>query len=153
MQLFISYARGDSTLVKLIRQDIERPRVAVWYDSRLYGGQDWWDEILHQIELCDVFLYVLSNRSIRSKACETELAYAVALERFIVGVQVDSVPISYAPEVIARSQVVDYTRRLDQEDQVSTVLSLRNSLDESPLAKKDLPDPRPARPGRPRSPI
>jgi hypothetical protein len=51
----------------------------VWFDDNLHGGQPWWEEILSQIAICDIFVYLLSSESIASEYCLAE--YQVTLPR------------------------------------------------------------------------
>ncbi|MDQ7034563.1 MAG: hypothetical protein Q9P01_06930 [Anaerolineae bacterium] len=33
----------------------------LWYDERLYAGEDWWEEILRRLEWCEGFIYLISR--------------------------------------------------------------------------------------------
>jgi hypothetical protein len=55
-----------------------------WFDLELEGGKRWWDQILEQIRACDVFVFVLSPRSVESVPCYFELRYALQLGRPIL---------------------------------------------------------------------
>src|SRR4051794_32553504 len=88
MKVFMSYARFDEVVVEKLRRDLQVLADDVWIDDRLAGGQVWWDEILSQIRTCDVFVLALSDRSVASHYCKTELQYARDLRRSILTVQV-----------------------------------------------------------------
>ena len=84
MTVFISYARKDRELVHVLASDVARAKQLVWLDRELTGGQDWWDTILGHIRDCELFIFVLTPDSIRSKACLAELGYASDLARPIL---------------------------------------------------------------------
>jgi len=77
-RIFISYSRVDKTFTERFEARLRRmfPDVPVWYDDHLYGGQNWWNEILGQIAKCDIFIYLLSNESVTSPYCQAEFTEA-----------------------------------------------------------------------------
>src|SRR5262249_39109478 len=94
---------------------------------------------------CDLFLFALSPDSVRSRPCQAELAYAVALKRPILPVRVRDVNEQLAPDPIPITQISDYRQRTPQN-----VIDLSNAAARTapPLA---LPDPLPAPPETPRA--
>jgi formylglycine-generating enzyme required for sulfatase activity len=46
-------------------------------DTHLKGGQDWWPKVLQEVATCDVFVYLVSNKSLKSNYCRQEFAQAV----------------------------------------------------------------------------
>ena len=104
MAIFISYARHDRPAVEVLARDLERTRESVWMDNELTGGQAWWDTILSQIRACDLYVLALSPESLRSRACRLELAYALAVRRPLLPVQINDVAISTAPQAVADTQ-------------------------------------------------
>ena len=81
MAVFISYSRIDQATVNVLARDVEELKGNVWIDRELEGGQAWWDTILSQIRECSLFVFALSPDSLKSRFCQTELRYAVALGR------------------------------------------------------------------------
>ena len=111
MSIFISYARKDRAAAETLRHDLERARRSVWLDDELTGGQAWWETILGQIRSCELFVFALSPDSLRSKACQSELRYAIELKRPLLPVMVRAVSVQLAPAAIADTQIIDYTER------------------------------------------
>jgi TIR domain len=105
--VFFSYARRDADTTKAIASGLQQLGQTVWLDQQLSGGQQWWDTILEQIRNCDVFLFVLSKSSLRSKACRAELDYAHRLGRTLLPVSVDRVIDQLLPPYLAETQRVD----------------------------------------------
>jgi hypothetical protein len=115
----------------------------VWFDADLEGGQVWWDTILEQIRGCDLFVFVLSPDSIRSRPCQQELKYAVATGRPIVPVRVRDVDEQLAPPPVPTTQIVDYRQRTSKS---AIQLTLAVARAATPVA---LPDPLPPPPAPP----
>lgn len=143
MGVFISYARRDADVTASLHEDLVRATLEVWFDRDLQGGQRWWEAILEQIAACDVFLFVLSPDSIRSRACRAELAYAVALGRPVLPVQVRDVNVDLAPDPIGSTQLVDY-REPSRQSAIALVVAVGQLPDPPPL-----PDPLPPSPPPP----
>jgi Tol biopolymer transport system component len=142
MVVMISYARTDLSAVLALAADLERAHEDVWVDRELAGGQVWWDAILEQIRLCDVYLAALSPSFLDSRACRSELEYAVRLARPILPVMVDDVAIQLAPPVIANAQIVDYrTRSVDSAIALVSAVKGRAAAPPLPTPLPVPPDP------------
>ena len=142
-QLFISYARRDSPAVDGLHHDLARANHHVWFDRKLEGGQRWWDEVLKQIRTCELFVFVLSPESLKSKACRAELAYATVLERPILPVLVGAVNIDLAPEPLGQLNVLNYRERTP-ESAIDLLMAVGGTT-----SPKMLPDPLPPSPPPP----
>jgi hypothetical protein len=145
MSIFISYARKDRAAVETLRHDLERARSSVWLDDELTGGQAWWETILGEIRSCELFVFALSPDSLRSKACQAELRYAVELKRPLLAVMVRAVSVQLAPAAIADTQIIDYTERT-----ADSAVALVTAAANRPLAPP-LPQPLPTPPLPPMS--
>lgn len=136
MKIFISYARVD----KPFCMDFVNTLTAhdVWYDQRLYAGQDWWKEILRRLEWCDLFIYLLSKESIASPYCRKELDIARKLDREILPVLIDVT--SDIPADLENVQYVDMSDSLNADNvsmlHNSIMLFERHNGNSSPQKKK-----------------
>ena len=145
MMLFVSYARSDRGSIDSLVHDLQRAKHTVWLDDELTGGQAWWDAILDRIRTCELFVFALSPDSLRSKACQAELTYAVALDRPVLPVMVRTVPVQIVPPVLSNAQITDYTSRT-----ADSAVSLITAAAATP-ASPPLPTPLPAPPPTPLS--
>ena len=145
MAIFVSYSRIDRSAAESVRHHLERARSSVWLDDELTGGQSWWDTILESIRSCELFVFLLSPDSLRSKACQAELRYAVELRRPLLPIMVRSVPLHLAPRVIRDTQLIDYTERT-ADSAVALVTAVATQR-----PAPSLPDPLPAPPDPPLS--
>lgn len=120
MKIFISYARVDKPYCTSIVERLHAHEV--WFDDRLYAGQNWWHEILRRLEWCDVFIYLLSPDSVNSIYCQRELEVATRLERSIIPVVIHAdTPI---PDGLSDFHYVDMVGKLT----VDNVAMLINSV-------------------------
>ncbi len=108
--LFVSYASQDRALVDPLVAVLRSAGQQVWLDEELGGGDAWWQTILERIRSCTVFVVALSNNSLRSKPCQAELAYARALHRPVLPVQIGPVD-SVRVTPLAATQIIDYRHR------------------------------------------
>ena len=74
MKLFFSYARVDKPTANKL---IELMQIhEIWYDQRLYSGDNWWTTIVDQIERAEGFIYLISPDSLKSEYCNKEFLLA-----------------------------------------------------------------------------
>ena len=147
MRVFISYARQDQKVVTDLASDISGLGHEVWYDRKLLGGQDWWDEILRREREADLYVFALSPDSLDSHPCDAELTYANAIRRPLLPVQVRPVSPDILPPVLAHAQFIDYCNP-DRH----TVIALYSALQNMP-AVPPLPEPLPPEPTLPEPPL
>jgi hypothetical protein len=146
MKVFVSYSRVDGAAASCIEADVRAMDHMVWYDREIAGGHAWWREILGQIRACEVFVFVMTKRSLESQACRSELAYAQALQRTILPVlSDDEVRVNLLPPELAAVNYVDY-RSQDKQ----AALALAKALMMAPPARA-LPELLPAEPPTPMS--
>jgi formylglycine-generating enzyme required for sulfatase activity len=90
-QVFISYSRKDLVFAERLSEDLKAAGLEVWYDlSGLDGGTRWGREIQNAIEVCQIFVVVLSQNSVDSEWVEKEFMYANSLKKRII-------PLLYQP--------------------------------------------------------
>lgn len=140
MKIFISYARQDDVAVQSLAADLAQARQQVWLDRDLGGGDAWWPEILAQIRSATVFVFALSDNSLRSKPCRTELGYAEALGLPILPVQVGQVSTRRTDPIFTK-QLVEY-----QDSTRRSGIALVSAVYERGLQRAELPDPLPEPP-------
>jgi hypothetical protein len=143
MPIFMSYSRNDEATVKVLARGFEKVHREVWYDHDLEGGEIWWDAILRQIRAADVFLFVLSDRSLESTACLAELDYARACKREILPVQVGPLT-SERSNLLAGLQNIVF-----RPDDITTAFAVLHEADRAAKRAGPLPAPLPTEPAIP----
>ena len=108
MKLFLSYATRDTELVASLQLDLEQFGHEVWRDVKIVGGQDWWDRICSQLRWCDAVVFAISPSSVRSRPCQSELDYALALGRPLLPVMIVDTKLATAPVAVQATNVVSY---------------------------------------------
>lgn len=145
MSIFISYARQDAERVGELSHNLEQAHYHVWFDQGLRSGEDWWEEILEHIRSCEIFIFVVSPDSVRSRACRREIGYAHALQRRILPIIVRETDVDRVPEPI-------------HSEHINIQMLLKADIDEWQRATgavahaepaDDLPDPLPQPPPAP----
>lgn len=112
MRIFVSYARVDKPFCIQIVTTLDVHDV--WFDDRLYAGQDWWKEILRRLDWCEGFVYLLSPDSVKSEYCQKELEIAQSLGRHIFPVVIH--PDTPIPTSLDEIQFVDLSKGLTADN-------------------------------------
>jgi len=118
MRLFISYARVDKPYCVQIAETLDIHDI--WYDQRLYAGQQWWKEILRRLDWCEGFVYLLSPESVASEYCQKEFEIARNSGRHIFPVLIHNE--TDIPEALRHIQYADLSEGLTTEA-VKTLLN------------------------------
>ncbi|SDD47562.1 TIR domain-containing protein [Geodermatophilus telluris] len=140
MTIFLSYARDDEDLVKTMARVFEAARREVWFDHDLRGGDVWWPTILDHIRSCSVFVFALSDRSLESRACLSELDYAERLERPVLPVRVGPV-VKQQGNPLAQRHFVPF-----RADDAVAAIEVLAAAESSAARCPPLPEPLPPEP-------
>lgn len=126
--IFISYRSLDRAKVTQLAQDLTAiGDYDVWFDSRLIGGQDWWDAILAALESADIVIAAVSSKMLESEPCRLEREYARQLGIPIIPVQIEAgLNLATLPESFARVQIVPY------HENKSDLPGLKTALENAP---------------------
>ncbi|GEM_PF-490113 len=85
MKLFVSYRSANSSEVDPIVHRLRSLEYEVWQDKdSIPVGQDWWQAICEGIQKSDIFIFMVSEESVKSIPCLAELSYAHALNLPII---------------------------------------------------------------------
>jgi hypothetical protein len=118
-RIFISYSHSHKAFTEKLADYLRRAHEenSVWFDSLLYGGEDWWRQILEQIADCDKLLFLISPESLSSESCRKELAEAIRLRKHIIPIAIT--PIDFEsddlPAFIKSLQIVDMSSGITPE--------------------------------------
>ena len=101
--IFISYSRQDQAYVQKLISTFEEKGLSVWLDERIDYGTAWQKVIEDHLRACQVFVLVMTPRSLESHWVQCELSLALELKKPIF-------PLLLEGErwfSVARIQVVD----------------------------------------------
>ncbi len=88
-RIFVSHSHLDNEFGTKLAQDLHRvldEDSAVFYDvmGGLHGGETWWEKIIEELTLRDVFLLVLSPDAMNSRWVRLEINMALDQNKFIL---------------------------------------------------------------------
>lgn len=85
IDVFVSYSREDVDFVQELYNDITARGMTCFKDDRsIRTGARWAEEILSAVELCRIFLLVVTSRTLSSDWCKIEAGAAWGLGKRIV---------------------------------------------------------------------
>ena len=73
--IFVSYAHADKDKVYPVIAKLQE-KYNVWFDEGIKWGKEWDVEIVQKLSNCSLFLYLVSERSLKSNNCKDEISYA-----------------------------------------------------------------------------
>jgi hypothetical protein len=122
MKLFFSYSRAqEAELANIVHAS--KVYHECWYDQNIGAGDEWWTEILSQIRNCEIFVFLLSKESTKSKACQAELTYANKLGRHIIALQIDDLDVTFMPHLLKNNNTTSYKPENEgREVRLATIL-------------------------------
>lgn len=139
MKLFFSYSRAqEAELANIVHAS--KVYHECWYDQNIGAGDEWWKEILSQIRNCEIFVFLLSKESTKSKACQAELTYADQLGRHIIALQIDDLDATFMPHLLKNNNTTPYKPE-NEGREVRFATILKNISDNLSEYSKNWTDP------------
>jgi formylglycine-generating enzyme required for sulfatase activity len=108
MKFFISYSRSVKQEVGQVIKLLKEAGHEVWWDGDIPTIADWWATILTNIEWCDIFIFMVSEKSVQSAYCLAELRYALARNRPLLPFIMDDHTRYTIPPELGRRQWLVY---------------------------------------------
>lgn len=157
-QIFISYSRADrqfvDAFIPLIRKVYGND--SLWFDEDIHGGANWWQMILNEIAICDLFIYLISDEALESPYCQSELREAVRLNKQILPVIVRRLKPPYPgnieadlAQVLHDTQYVDLSSGFKDANLIAALYASINRLlrqvpvePPTPVTSRPVPEPK-----------
>lgn len=98
--IFVSYSHEDSARVYAEIEWLNHQGFKVWYDDGLSPGRSWREELAQRIEQCALFLFFVSERSIRSAHCVRETNFAIDRDRDLIAVHLGEAKLTSGLELM-----------------------------------------------------
>jgi WD40 repeat protein len=96
--LFISYSRKDIETARRLAETFRGHQIDFWIDwEGIPPTVDWWNEIEKGIEGADVFLFLISPDSAKSKVCQREVEHAAKNGKRLIPLVVKDIQAEEAP--------------------------------------------------------
>ncbi len=145
-RIFISYSSKNRAIVDQLVTWLTNAGYDVHYDQQLETGQQWWDEILLNIQQCDIFIFALSPEYLDSYPCDLEYRYAQGLNRHLLPLMITPVNFGQVPASIALTQTQDLTRFSTDAKPLAKLIHILNKLAQTPLVFPSQMPPKPPAP-------
>jgi len=96
--LFISYSRKDIDFARKLTEAFKGQELDFWIDwAGIPPTVDWWQEIEKGIEEADIFVFLLSPDSAKSKVCKREIEHAIKNGKRLIPIVVRDVNAAQTP--------------------------------------------------------
>jgi len=120
--LFISYSRKDIDFARKLTESFKGQDLDFWIDwEGIPPTVDWWKEIEQGIEGADIFLFLISPDSIKSKVCTQEIDHAVKNGKRLIPLVVREINAEEAPSKLGSLNWI-FFRQSDNFDSALTKL-------------------------------
>lgn len=87
--VYVCYAHDDARSVMNEIAWLTQKGVHIWYDEGIPAGSRWSDELAARIRRSSVFLYFISDRSVRSNHCINEVNFVSDLDKPAIAVYLE----------------------------------------------------------------
>jgi hypothetical protein len=140
MIIFVSYSSKNHDLARALAVQVGVYGHDVQFEQKMIGGRVGWHEVFESIRLCDLFLLVVTERSIDSYSCQLEYGYANSLGKRILPVVIEDLE-----DAIVRQHFGNaYVRwQPDPAHQAGLEQALQQIAEQPPLPKPAIPPLRP----------
>jgi WD40 repeat protein len=114
--LFISYSRKDIQAARKLTEAFKGQELDFWIDwEGIPPTVDWWKEIEKGIEEADIFLFLISPDSAKSKVCRLEIQHAIKNGKRLFPLVVREVQADEAPQELSHLNYM-FFRETDEFD-------------------------------------
>ena len=87
--VFVSYSHDDTELVNSELAALTEAGVRVYYDEGIHPGNTWHDDLAKALDRCSLFVFFVTARSVVSRNCERELAFALDANKPVLPVYLE----------------------------------------------------------------
>src|SRR5512141_809626 len=123
-KVFISYSRKDIEFAKKLTGELQKSDLDFWIDwEGIPPTVDWWREIEKGIEEADVFLFLISPDSAKSKICGQEIDTAVKNGKRIIPIVVREIEWEDTPPQLGHLNYIFFSRDDDFDTALKKLLT------------------------------
>lgn len=110
-KVFVSYSRKDIEFAKRLTAELGKSELDFWIDwEGIPPTVDWWKEIEKGIEEADIFLFLISPDSAKSKICGQEIETAVKNGKRIIPIVVREIEWQETPNQLGHLNYIFFSR-------------------------------------------
>lgn len=114
-RVFLTHVEKDRPIYDFIRKALMRQGFTVWRNQTDYSHDDESQEAVNRgIEAADNLLVLISQASLGSEVCQREIAYALSLNKRVIGLLADALPLEHMSSELRSLQLFDVSGSLDE---------------------------------------
>ncbi|HTK99469.1 MAG TPA: SUMF1/EgtB/PvdO family nonheme iron enzyme [Pseudomonadales bacterium] len=136
--MFVSYSHDDKAAVEQEITALAGRGIRVYYDEGIYPGHAWHEDLAHAIETCSLFLMFVTPRSVASRNCQRELAFALDRDRTVLPVLLQHIelPSSIRLQIGNRQAIIrpQFTETEFRDRLAGAVFDCVNGVTDAPAA-------------------
>jgi TolB-like protein len=141
--VFVSYAHDDADLVFPEMQRLKDAGFNVWYDEGIRPGSTWREEVALALTESKLFLYFVTDSSVKSENCHQELNFALSRERRILAVHLTPTQLTAGIELsLSNKQAIIKHEMPDAEFTSKFVEAVRSLMPVTPIAVPGISTPK-----------
>ncbi|HEY9670297.1 MAG TPA: TIR domain-containing protein [Waterburya sp.] len=130
-KVFLSHSEKDKAIVEKVGKSLMREGFTIWTNKTdIRTGTQFQNEINQGIEQADNIVYFISADSIQSQYCRYELSHALAYNKRIISLLVESVDLEKLSTHLRSLQFLDFTGHTDEEQYRVSTDKLLNVLNQ-----------------------
>ena len=123
-KIFVSYSRKDIEFAKRLTAELQKSDLDFWIDwEGIPPTVDWWKEIEKGIEEADIFVFLISPDSAKSKVCGQEIDVAVKNGKRIIPIVVREIEWQDTPSQLGHLNYIFFSRDDDFDVAVKKLLT------------------------------
>jgi hypothetical protein len=123
-KIFVSYSRKDIEFAKRLTEELQKSNLDFWVDwEGIPPSVDWWKQIEKGIEEADVFLFLISPDSARSKVCGEEIECAVKNGKRLIPLIVRDIKSDEAPPQVGHLNWIFFRESDDFDAAIKKLLT------------------------------
>jgi WD40 repeat protein/LysM repeat protein len=123
-KVFVSYSRKDITFAKRLTAELQKCEMDFWIDwEGIPPTVDWWREIEKGIEEADIFLFLISPDSAKSKVCGQEIETAAKNSKRIIPIVVRDIDWKDTPSHLGHLNYIFFRENDDFDAAVKKLIT------------------------------
>ena len=123
-KVFVSYSRKDIEFARRLTDELRKSDLDFWIDwEGIPPTVDWWNEIEKGIEEADIFLFLISPDSAKSKVCGQEIDTAYKNGKRIIPIVVREIEWEDTPPQLGHLNYIFFSREDDFETAIKKLLT------------------------------
>ena len=125
--IFISYARRESSIAKQLATALERKGFSIWWDHQIKAGLSWANEIENELAGAKCVIVLWSENSVNSEWVKEEASYARDLKK-LIPVIVEDVEIPFGFHMLNSIELTDWNEDTSHPGFIQLVEALSHNL-------------------------